>query len=530
MRDINNSYKWVAALVVMLGMFITLLDTTIVDITIPKMIPALNTDIYGIQWVVIAYMVGSAIAMTIVGWFGDVTSYKFVYILGLVIFLTASAFCGQATSLGEMILERLIQGIGEGLIVPISMTILLLSFPKEEAGLAMGIYGLGASFAPALGPTIGGLLTEYLNWRWIFYVNIPVGIIAFLLATFLLEEHKPEGTEAKDFDWLGFILLAIFLGSLITFLTKGQEKGWLFSDFIIKMMLIALFSGILFIIWQFVYKHPLWELKLFKYRLFTIGTAGRFIFGGAMYGSFYLMPLYMESLRGYTTLLAGFAMLPCSLAMGVSVIIGGILSDKLGARPVSLVCVILLSISTYMLGSLDLYTSKLMVIILFMLWGFPIGPLFPTLTSKALNSLPDEKVNRGSSIFNVTRLIAGCIGTAFATTMLQRKAGYYFSLYSYNTSPGSKTFIQAYLKAMAFFHSKGFTKAQSKILSNYLMSLYIKMHAYCIAYQSVFKILAIIVLCVFPLLIFFYDSNAKEKRLENLNDSKVTGVKCEIID
>ncbi len=528
MRDGTGSYKWIAALVVMLGMFITLLDTTIVDVTIPKMIPALNTDIYGIQWVVIAYMVGSAIAMTIVGWFGDVTSYKFVYILGLIIFLTASAFCGQATSLGEMIVERLIQGIGEGFIVPISMTILLLSFPKEEAGLAMGIYGLGASFAPALGPTIGGLLTEYLNWRWIFYVNIPVGIIAFLLATFLLEEHKPKGSESQDFDWLGFLLLATFLGSLITFLTKGQEKGWLFSDFIIWMMLIAIFSGVLFVIWQFVCKHPIWDLKLFKYRLFTIGTAGRFIFGGAMYGSFYLMPLYMESLRGYTTLLAGFAMLPCSLAMGISVVIGGILSDKFGARPVSIVCVILLSISTYLLGSLDLYTSKFMVIVFFMLWGIPIGPLFPTLTSKALNSLPDEKVNKGSSIFNVTRLIAGCIGTAFATTMLQRKAAYYFSLYSYNTSPGSKPFMQAYLKAMEFFHMKGFTSSQAKVLSNYLMFLYIKMHAYFIAYQAVFKILAIVVLCVLPLLLLFYDPKSKGLSMEDQKETSSIGY--EIID
>jgi len=161
-------YKWVASVVLMFGIFMTLLDTTIVDITLPKMLASLNTDTYGVQWVVIAYMIGSAVAMTLVGWMGAATSYRFVYIFGLLIFVVFSAICGQANSLGMMITGRLIQGIGEGLVVPISMTYLFLVFPRHEAGLAMGIYGLGASFAPALGPTIGGFLTEHLNWRWIF--------------------------------------------------------------------------------------------------------------------------------------------------------------------------------------------------------------------------------------------------------------------------------------------------------------------------------------------------------------------------
>ena len=503
----NSSYKWITAIVVMLGMFMTLLDTTIVDITIPKMISTLNTDIYGIQWVVIAYMIGSAVAMTLVGWLGEITSYKFVYILGLGIFLTMSALCGQASSLGEMITGRLLQGIGEGFIVPISMTMLLLAFPKEEAGLAMGIYGLGASVAPAIGPTIGGLLTEYLNWRWIFYVNIPIGLLGFILALILLEDSEQhEAEKPESFDWLGFLLLAVFLGTLITFLTKGQEKGWLNSNFIIYMMIITFTSGSAFIFWELKCRHPIMELRLFSYKLFTIGTAGRFVFGGTMYGIFYLLPLYMERLRGYPSLLSGLIMLPGSLAMGLSIIIGGILSDRIGARPVSIACVLLLCLTSYMLGTFDLYTPKIMVILLFALWALPVGPLFPTLTSGALNSLPPSKMNRGSSIFNVTRLVAGCIGTSFATTMLERKAATYFNLYSMQTTPASEAFRQAQIKSIAAFRAKGLVLSQARIISNYIMNAYIKLHAYCLAYQAVFRMLALTVLLVLPALFFFKDS------------------------
>ncbi len=497
------SYKWIAAIIVMIGTFMTLLDTTIVDITIPKMLAALNTDTYGIQWVIIAYMIGSAVAMTIVGWLGAATSYRFVYLLGMVIFLTMSAFCGQATSMGEMLTGRLLQGIGEGLIVPISMTILFLVFPKEEAGLAMGIYGLGASFAPALGPTIGGFLTEHLSWRWIFYVNIPVGALGFLLAIMLLEDVKPEDEHPWPFDWIGFMLLACFLGTLITFLTKGQEKGWLQSEMILSLMAVCAISGTAFLFWEKHQDHPVLDLSLFKDHVFAIGVITLGIFSLTLYGIFYLMPLYMERLRGYPTLLSGLIMLPGSIVMGISLIIGGTLSDRIGVRPIAFISMILFVIFSFLLGRFDLYTSKMTVLLMFALWCIPAGPLFPTLTTGALQNVPDNKINMGSSIQNVTRLVAGSIGTAFATTILERRADYFFNMLSTHANYGHFPYIFAWNKAVRGFMAKGACLKVAQQQANALMEFYIKAHAYFIAYQAAFKILAVTSVVCIPMLIFF---------------------------
>ena len=504
-------YKWVASVVLMFGIFMTLLDTTIVDITLPKMLASLNTDTYGVQWVVIAYMIGSAVAMTLVGWMGAATSYRFVYIFGLLIFVVFSAICGQANSLGMMITGRLIQGIGEGLVVPISMTYLFLVFPRHEAGLAMGIYGLGASFAPALGPTIGGFLTEHLNWRWIFYVNLPIGGFGLILAAFLLRRIKPEDEIKWPFDWIGFILLATSLGSLITFLSKGQEKGWFQSDMIVILIASWILSSIGFLIWESCRKNPVVDLRLFNNRLFSISIISLACFSLTLYAVYFLLPLYMERLREYPTLLSGLILFPGSIAMGIALIIGGILSDRMSVRTIAIVCIIAFSISCYAFGSLDLTTPKEKIIVLFVIWGIAAGPLFPALTTGGLSKLQISQVSMGSAIQNVTRLVAGSIGTSLAVTLLERRADYFYVLFSRHTEPGNMPFSVAWKKAVDWFISKGSSVAEANIQAKTLINLYITAKSYFTAYQSAFKILALFALMAIPFLLFFRASKIEKK-------------------
>ncbi len=504
-------YKWVASVVLMFGIFMTLLDTTIVDITLPKMLASLNTDTYGVQWVVIAYMIGSAVAMTLVGWIGAATSYRFVYILGMSIFVVFSAICGQANSLGMMVTGRLLQGIGEGLVVPISMTYLFLVFPKHEAGLAMGIYGLGASFAPALGPTIGGFLTEHMNWRWIFYVNLPIGAIGLTLAVFLLRRIKPDGEVKWPFDWIGFILLAISLGSLITFLSKGQEMGWLQSDMIVILIAVWILSSIAFLTLVSRRKNPVVDLSLFKNRVFGISIISLFCFSLTLYAIFFLLPLYMERLRGYPTLLSGMILFPGSIAMGIALITGGILSDKISIRGISIVCIILFSMACFAFGILDMDTPKATIIILYILWGITAGPLFPSLTTGGLSELSPTQVNMGSAMQNVTRLVAGSIGTSLAVTLLERRADYFYMFFSRHTEPGNMAFSVAWKKAVDWFISKGSSVAEANIQAKVLINLYITARSYFTAYQSAFKILALFALMAIPFLLFFRAGKIEEK-------------------
>ncbi len=504
-------YKWVATVIVMIGTFMTLLDTTIVDITLPKMLASLNTDTYGIQWVVISYMIGSAIAMTVVGWIGATFSYRIVYLLGFTIFVVSSAICGQARNLEMMIIARSIQGIGEGLVVPIAMTYLFLVFPKEEVGLAMGIYGLGASFAPALGPTLGGFITEHLSWRWIFYVNLPVGFIGLSAAILFLKKIKPEDEKPWPFDWFGFVMLAVSLSSLITFLSKGQEKGWLQSNMILILIIIFVISSIIFIVWEWYQKHPVVNVHLFKKRAFWVSVVALACFSLTLYGIYFLLPLYMERLRGYPTLTSGLILFPGSIAMGISLIIGGVLTNKLNLKWFAIFFIIIFSIFSYRFGYIDLYTSKSHIIALFTLWGISVGPLFPILTTGGLSSLSELDVNMGSAIQNVSRLVAGSVGTSIATTIIERKASYFYLIYSRHTDPSHVPFITSLNKTIKGFLLKGYTLKDAKILSYSLMKFYIKAEAYFTAFQSTFKIMAILALIALPVLLFFKTGKTKEK-------------------
>jgi MFS transporter, DHA2 family, multidrug resistance protein len=271
-RVLGIQYKWVAAAVVMVGVFMTLLDTTIVDITLPKMIAELATDTLGIEWVVITYLVGSAISMATAGYLGDRLGHKRTYIIGMAIFAIASAFCGQAWDMPAMNVSRLIQGFGEGLVVPIGMTVLYEVFPARERGLAMGIYALGASFAPALGPALGGLLTEHFNWRWIFYVNLPVSVAGVTAAAFLLLPHKPTRQVSNRFDLFGFLSMSCWVSAFIIFLTKGQKWGWWGSDLFVALVLLFVVSLLAFLLWEHRRKDPLIEIHLFRNSTFTLVT------------------------------------------------------------------------------------------------------------------------------------------------------------------------------------------------------------------------------------------------------------------
>ncbi|MFN3413728.1 MAG: DHA2 family efflux MFS transporter permease subunit, partial [Thermoanaerobaculum sp.] len=253
--------KWVVAALVSAGIFIALLDTTIVDIVLPKMMATLEADLYGIQWVIIAYFMGAAVSMTIVGWMAEALGHRNTYLLGIVLFVGTSALCGVAPSLELMLVSRFVQGVAEGMMLPVGALILMDAFPPEERGLALGVYGLGASFAPAVGPSLGGFITEHLTWRWVFWVNVPIGLADALLVFLLLANVR--GKKVRRLDIVGLCLLATSLMSFIVFISKGQEKGWLDSDFILRTFLVFVVTFVAFVVWEVKAAQPLFPRKLF---------------------------------------------------------------------------------------------------------------------------------------------------------------------------------------------------------------------------------------------------------------------------
>ena len=420
-ETLSSAERIILTFSLMVGVFMAILDTTIVDIVVPKMIAPLSTDLYGVQWVITAYMTSAASAILLVEWLEGIMGLKKVFLLGLFLFTTASFFCGQAQSLEWMIASRTVQGFGESLIVVSAEALLFSAYAPEKRGLAMGIYGLGVSFAPALGPTLGGWITEHIDWRWIFYINLPIGIFNFALAFFFLKDYRPQ--HKVKLNPLSYLFLTSFTVSLLIVLSRGQKEGWFSSDFILYLTILSVFSLLLFFLWETLSKNRLIDYSLFKIREFLIALwVYCFVLGFSMYQVFYLIPLYFEKLKGYTTLQAGLAILPMALAIGFLSPVAGLISDKKSPKLALYIATLsYLLVNFLLLPSLNYFTPRHTAILYLTLMGVGMGFFFAPITQMALRSL-GEKTTFGVSLMHYIRFVGGSFGTALATNDLQRFA------------------------------------------------------------------------------------------------------------
>lgn len=444
--DLNRN-KWVVAAIVTLGVFITVLDTTIVDIVLPKMMPELETDIYGIQWVVIIYFVGAAISMTVVVWLAERIGHRNCYLAGLAGFIAMSALCGAVRSLDAMVAARFLQGIAEGLVVPVGLLILYDVFPVEERGLAMGIFVLGGTFAPTIGPSLGGYITEYTNWRFVFYVNVPVGILDLLLVSWILPnrraaptEHHTPPPDVRDrrrrtpsqlhLDLVGVSLLSSGLSLLVVVLAKGQEMGWMESDLILGLTLgcFSAFAG--FVAWEVFAADPLIPRSLFRRREVAVSLAAHVPYAACCYGALILMPLYLEKLRGQTALQAGLLLLPGSILAAIGTLAGGVLADRLRPKWVGIAAMAGTALAMWTFR-MTLVTPLASVGNDYMLWGLVGNMGAAPLALLMFAAIREEDLPHAMMTINVARLISGALGTAYiANVLTSRSNTFYDSLAS----------------------------------------------------------------------------------------------------
>ncbi len=480
----DRKVYFLSALIVA-GMFMTLLDTTIVDIVLPHMMSAFEAEPDDIQWVITSYMIASAVAMPVVGWLGGKLGHRNTYLLGIGLFTLMSALCGIAPNLETMILGRVLQGVGEGIAVPMSMALLFELFPPEKRGMAMGMFALGATFGPSLGPTLGGYLTEHLDWRWVFYVNLLPGILVVYLLTLLMKDDRKEHEENGKLDVLGFTLLAISLSSLITALSKGNDWGW--SDEKTIILLYTFFvSSILFIFVELKVENPLVNLNLFKFKFFRYPVLSLTLFGMGVYASYFLLPLYLEKLREFPTIDAGEILFWPAAATGVVSMISGILMDrKIISHKTSIIMGIIIFIyGTHIQSRLDLAMGKSQIILLLLPWGMGMGFFFPALSQVSLGNFKGDFLRQASALQNLLRLVGGSVGTAISTHILissqdghllrmAEKSSWYSPqftefvaklkgyLYYLRSTPESllsekaKAFVGMFFQKHAFWHSFG---------------------------------------------------------------------------
>jgi len=423
--DITSKERAVFSIIVMTGAFMAILDTTVVDVIVPKLTGPLASDMYGVQWIITSYMVSAAIGLLIVEYLIKRFGAKAVFIGGVALFTVASLMCGLSDALEEIIVFRVIQGVGEALIMVTSHIMIFSYFPPQKQGLAMGIFGLGVSFAPALGPTIGGYLTEYYSWRMVFFINVPVGLL--LVLSGLVYLPKERAFEKLRFNFVSFILISFATVALLVMLSKGQQLGWFNSNEIGILLLCAVIGFLLYGLNELWAKYPLVDFSLFKNSAFANGMMIYFfILGFSMYQYFYLLPVYYEHIKMLPTLDAGIAVFAFAVFIGLFSPIAGILADKIGAKKtVAIASFFYVITSILFLPTLNYYTPLHQAILLTVPFGIGMGLFFAPVTVMVLQNAPSDKGELAIVLMDYFRFVGGSFGTALATNNME----YFKSLY-----------------------------------------------------------------------------------------------------
>lgn len=415
---------WVIAVSVMLATFMEILDTSVANVALPHIAGSLSATTDESTWVLTSYLVANAIVLPAAGWLSNYFGRCRTLFTCIILFTGASMFSGFAPTIGFLVIARAIQGFAGGTLQPIAQAVLLESFPPADRGVAMAVFGLGVVVAPTVGPTLGGWITDHYSWRWIFYINLPVGIAAALMTRAYVEDppyiEKQRGKGT--IDYAGFALLAVALGLLQMVLDKGQEDDWFSANWIRWSTLGALVCGVGFLFRECKADHPLVDLSVWRNRNFSTGVLLIFVTGAVLYSTITLLPLFLQTLMGYTALESGLALSPRGLGAIASMLIIGRITKKVDNRILIFIGFVLVAASSYWFGEISLTMGMASVIWPNVLNGVGVSFIFVPLTTMAMGTLRSQQIGNATGLYNLFRNIGGSVGISLVTTFLARDA------------------------------------------------------------------------------------------------------------
>ncbi len=407
------AYKWIVALVVIFGAFMSILDQTIVNIAIPRLQSAFGADLNGVQWVLTAYILTQGVVTPTTAFFTNRVGIKRFYVLSLSLFTLGSALCGLAWSLPILITFRIIQGIGGAFLFPVAITLLYQEFSPNQRGLASGIFGIAALLAPAVGPTLGGYIVTYADWPLIFFINVPIGILGVVLAIFLLRDGRED--VRSSFDVAGFALVAIGLASLLYALSDASTDGWSSA----KVLAFLIGGLIVLVIFVFVEismsrreRQPLVDLRLFTNVPYLTSNIANVLITFAFFGGLFIFPVYLQNLRGLSAFQAGLLLLPQAFASIISALIGGRIVDRVGVRVVVIPGLVVLAFTLWQFTFLTLDTPYIWLQGMFVLRGIALGLIIQPLNVSALSDINPRRFAQASSLYTVMRFVSTSLGIA----------------------------------------------------------------------------------------------------------------------
>ncbi len=452
----SPSYKWFILGNVMISTFMVVLDSTVVNTALPVIMGTLGASMNTAEWILTGYMLSMATVLSTTGWLSNRFGYKNVFIASLIIFTFGSFMSGNSTTIGELIFWRIIEGVGGGLLMPVGMSIVTTVFPPSQRSTALGFWAIATAASVSFGPMIGGYLVDNFNWNYIFYVNIPIGILCIIVTIVLQRRYAHDGKLQLDVPGLitSALFLPVFLYGLSQVNASTNPDGWS-SPTVMACMWISAVSFILFIYFELNASAPLIDLHLFKDWRFSIANVVIFIFAIGMFGSTFLIPLYMQDNLGYSAFEAGLVFLPVGLVQAFGSPVAGKMASRIDPRFIIVTGLVMLATSFFINSTFTLQTDRATIVSSLILRGAGMGILFPPLLSVALASITPQQMAQASSVTNIVRQVGGSVGVAIFTFLLAIRRNYHTQIYSEEINYTGEMYHNITNRLADFFASVG---------------------------------------------------------------------------
>jgi MFS transporter, DHA2 family, multidrug resistance protein len=488
----GSRHKWGVLGVVILGSFMAILDNNIVNVALPKMMANFGATVDQIEWVVTGYMIAFAISMPATNWLKEAVGLKNVFIFSLLFFCLGSALCGMAWDKDSLILFRIFQALGGGALMPTGLTLVSEAFPPEERGMAMGMWSIGAMVAPAIGPFLGGYLVDEVSWRSIFYINLPVGAVAVAAAIWILPVFR-SAPASRRLDIPGFASFSVFLAFLLIALAQGQREGWN-SDYIVFCSALSLLGFTVFLVSAFLTRDPLIDLRLFANHNFLMANIVNFLRAVAIFGSMFLLPLFLQNILDYKALQTGIILAPTAISVAVVSPFSGMISDRVGPRIPLFFGTMLVAVSLYFYKDISLNSDYWFLFWPQVMRGAGLGLINAPLMSAAVNAVRREQISVASGLLTVIMQVGGAFGVALLGATIERRSFFHYShfLEQINNvlapaAGGAQSAMQSLLLRAG--HAPAEILAKGKTL----LALWVQKQAAVSAFEDAFVLTAVII-------------------------------------
>lgn len=493
--------KWIITLTLVLSTMMELLDVTVVNVAMPHMMGNLGASFDDIGWVITAYSVAIIMILPISGWLGQQFGRKNYYLASIILFTLASFFCGHAKTMDELILFRFLQGLAGGGMSPTAQAILIETWPSEDLGMAMAMFGMGAVLGPLIGPVLGGYITDHFSWRWCFYINVPMALIAvFFITTFI--KHTPSD-RGKRVDWWGLLLLAVSVASMQIVLERGESEDWFSTRYIIWLTVTSVIGWILFIWRELTTEHPVVNLRILRHRSFTLGIFTTLLFGLGMFGSVFVYPLMFQNLLGFTAEQTGIVTIPSAfVTIMMMPFIGTLMKKKVPAQILGCLGIIIFIIFCMMMDRTTLAYGMGNFFWPLAIRGLALSLLFVPITTLAVQDLRGPEIGQGTGLNTMMRQLGGSFGVALITTFVDRRVAYHRNILSENINPYNNSLISRVQGIAHSFIGRGFAPGEAKHMAYGAVQGTLMKQSVLMSYADVFWIVGIFFLVLIPMLLF----------------------------